>query len=82
MSPDARMFSSGRDGIVPEFGIDDYFENRSAGPNFLEMVSATNPRLATAYDETSGGENARNGTACAKVNLADDVITYGEVEAK
>ena len=76
------MFRSGTDGLVPEFGIADYFGNRSAEPKLMEMVSATNPRLATAYDETSDRKNARNGAAGAKVTLADDVITYGGMEAK
>ena len=82
MSPNAKMFRSGTGGLVPEFGIADYFGNRFAEPKLMEVVSGTDQHLATAYDETSDTRSSRNGAAGAKVTLADDVITYGEMEAK
>ena len=81
MSPNLSKFRTGSEVPERECGMDDHLGHHAAGPKLTEMVSAIDPRLATAYGQTLDPESSGAGAARAKRNLADDVSTYGEMEA-
>ena len=82
MAPEVARFNPGEKGILlAEFGMNAHFPNRPAAPKLPEMVSSTEPRLATANDAMFKPRGSRTGAAGARHSLADDATARGEMEA-